>query len=206
MNQCPHNLDMWQWLFGMPDRVRASCYYGKHHNIEVEDEVVAQMEYGNGAIGTFIVSTGEAPGWNRLEIFGNNGCVLLEGGKIRFQRTEQPVDEHLANWQAEFDKPQVWDCDVEVRSGGDGHVSVLKEFTQAITNDGDLTARGEDGINGLMLANAMLLSSWLGDTWVDLPVDEDLYFEKLQERIAASDYIKPEVVKPTGTDFEKSKN
>lgn len=208
MNQCPHNLDMWQWLFGMPERVRASCYYGKHHDIEVEDEVFAQMEYANGAIGTFIVSTGETPGWNRLEVFGNNGCVLLENGRLRFQRTVRPVDEHIAQWPAEFDKPEVWDCDIEVRSHSrdEGHVSVMKELVSAIRERAQLTAPGAEGINGLMLANAMLLSSWLGEKWNELPVDEDLYCEKLQEHIAKSTYVKPELVRSTGVDFDKSRN
>ena len=58
INQCPHNLDLWQWMFGMPTRVRATCHYGKLHNIEVEDEVTAYAEYANGASAVFITTTG----------------------------------------------------------------------------------------------------------------------------------------------------
>lgn len=49
MNQSPHQLDLWQWICGMPVRVRAFCNIGKFHNIEVEDDVTAYVEYANGA-------------------------------------------------------------------------------------------------------------------------------------------------------------
>ena len=62
INQCPHNLDLWQWICGMPARIRAFCSYGKYHDIEFEDDVTAYMEYENGATGVFITTTGEAPG------------------------------------------------------------------------------------------------------------------------------------------------
>src|SRR5258706_9201509 len=56
LNQALHNLDLWQWLFGMPARVRAFCGFGKFHEIEVEDQVTAYFEYASGATGVFITS------------------------------------------------------------------------------------------------------------------------------------------------------
>ena len=97
-NQCPHNLDLWQWICGMPERVRAFCHFGKYHDIEVEDDVTAYAEYANGATGVFITSTGEAPGTNRLEISADNGKVVLEGGKITFWRTRVPSSQFLKEW------------------------------------------------------------------------------------------------------------
>ena len=91
LNQCPHNLDLLQWLCGMPIKMPAFCRLGKYHNIEVDDEVTAYFEYPNGATGVFITTTGEAPGTNRLEIVGDRGKVVLESGKITFTRTEVPV-------------------------------------------------------------------------------------------------------------------
>lgn len=68
LNQCPHNLDLWQWICGMPAKVRAFCKEGHFHEIEVEDDVTAYVEYPNGATGVFISTTGEFPGTNRFEI------------------------------------------------------------------------------------------------------------------------------------------
>jgi predicted dehydrogenase len=191
MNQCPHNVDLWQWMFGMPARVRATCFYGKHHRIEVEDEVFAAMEYENGAVGTFITSTGEAPGTNRLEVMGDRGKVALEGGGITFLRTRQPVTEHLVTCKQSFAEPESWRCQVPHNSGAaQGHNEILKDFARAIREGTELLAPGAEGIRSLELANAMLLSSWEGDRWVDVPVDADLYYERLQERIETSTFRK----------------
>ena len=73
LNQCPHQLDLMQWFFGMPEKVRATAKFGKYHDIEVEDEVNAYLEYADGKVGNFIASTGEMPGTNRLEITADRG-------------------------------------------------------------------------------------------------------------------------------------
>ncbi|MBQ4131766.1 MAG: Gfo/Idh/MocA family oxidoreductase, partial [Clostridia bacterium] len=82
LNQAPHNLDLWQWIFGMPDAIYATCDVGKWHNIEVEDDATIIGYYKNGATATFITSTGEYPGTNRLEISGSKGKMVLEKGTI----------------------------------------------------------------------------------------------------------------------------
>ena len=61
LNQCPHNLDLIQWICGMPNKVQAFCHNGKWHDIEVEDDVTAYMEYPNGATGVFVTSTADTP-------------------------------------------------------------------------------------------------------------------------------------------------
>ena len=180
-NQCPHNLDLWQWICGMPVRVRAFCGFGKYHNIEVEDDVTAYVEYGNGATGVFVTSTGEAPGTNRLEISCDRGKVVMEGGSIRFWRTRESVSQFLREYPGGFGTPDIWECDIP-GSGGGSHKGVTQNWVQAIQEGTPLLAPGVEGINGVQLSNAMLLSSWTDET-VDIPVDEDLYYEKLQERI-----------------------
>jgi predicted dehydrogenase len=203
MNQCPHDLDMLQWLFGMPDRLRATCFYGKYHDIEVEDEVFATMEYPNGAIGTFKASTGEAPGTRRLEVFCERGKLVLEGD-LKLWRTRTPVPEHLQTSQQSFGKPECWECSIPVgRQSGPGHAIVLSRFVQAIKGEGELVARGEEGLKGVALADAMLLSSWTGDAWVEMPFDDDLFYEKLQEKIQASSG-KARQVQDTVEDLEES--
>ena len=184
-NQCPHNLDLWQWICGMPGRVRAFCHFGKYHDIEVEDDVTAYVEYENGATGVFLTSTGEAPGTNRLEISADNGKVVMEGGRIDFWRTRLPASKFLTEWKGGFGSPEVWKCELPFKSGGEGHVGITRNWVQGIRQGTPLLAKGTEGIRGVELANAMLLSTWTDD-WVDIPVDEDLFYEELQKRVATS--------------------
>jgi predicted dehydrogenase len=184
VNQSPHNLDLWQWICGMPSRVRAFCGFGQYHDIEVEDNVTAYVEYPNGATGVFITTTGEAPGTQSFEIVGDRGKLVLEGGKLTFFRTSESVSGFLKTCQRGFDKPETWKCDIPT-SGGEEHKGVTKNWVKAIREGTPLLARGQEGINGVELANAMLLSAWTDD-WVNLPVDEDLFYQKLQEKVAGS--------------------
>jgi len=204
LNQCPHNLDLWQWLFGLPERVRATCYFGKYHEIEVEDEVFALMEYANGAVGTFKTGTGEAPGTDRLEVCGDRGKLVLEGGRLTFWRTRRPVSQFTQESRQLFGTPEAWECAVPIGKGSamQAHCQVLTQFVRCIREGGELVAPGEDGIRSLELSNAMLLSSWTGDAWVSLPVDEDLYYEKLQQRAAQS--TKKTVTETTAEDISES--
>jgi predicted dehydrogenase len=203
MNQCPHNLDLWQWWFGLPTRLRASCYYGKDHDIEVEDDVTAFMEYDNGATGTFITTTSTAPGTNRLEINADRGKVVLEDGQITFWRTVRPVSEDIKTSTQAFAKPETWRCEIPIGHDGGGHMGIVRNFADAILDGAELTAPGTEGIKGLSLGNAMNLSSWQDDGWVDLPVDEDLFHGMLQERIKTSTYQK-NTVESDDTDLSGS--
>ena len=185
INQCPHNLDLWQWYCGVPTRIRAFCGFGKYHRIEVEDDVTAYAEYENGATGVFVTTTGEAPGTNRLEITGDRGKVVLEDNHIRFWRSTVSVEKFLNTCQGGFDRPECWTCDVPSANPGPEHEVVTRRWVEAIVKGTPLVAGGEEGIKSLQISNAMLLSAWT-DAWVDIPVDEDLFFRHLQKRIAKS--------------------
>lgn len=194
INQSPHQLDLWQWFCGMPKRVRAFCSFGKYHEIEVEDDVLAYVEYEDGATGCFITSTGEAPGTNRLEIAGNNGRIVMEGGKLVFNRNRVPERQFNSEFKGGFGQPEVWKCEIPVRGTDKGHAGILEAWGKAIQeNDSSLlVAKGQEGIRGVELANAMLLSTWTDD-WVDLPIDEELFLSKLQERVDTSGFVKKTV-------------
>ena len=112
LNQCPHNLDLFQWICGMPSAITAIGAVGKHHDIEVEDEVTALLEYPNGATGVFVTTTSEAPGTNRLEIVGTRGKLVCEGGKLIFTRNEIPMDRVSAETSSSFGNPETWTTDV----------------------------------------------------------------------------------------------
>lgn len=190
MNQAPHNLDLFQWICGMPQRVRAFCKFGRYHNIEVDDDVTAYLEYPNGASGIFITTTGEVPGRNFLEVNGDRGMALLEHGKITFRRTRTSITKHIAECAGGFDRPEVWNVDIGTAGSGKEHAGITQNWVNAILKGTPLLARGEEGINGLMLCNAMLLSTWTDD-WANVPVDEELYVRKLEEKVKTSTFQKP---------------
>lgn len=189
LNQCPHNLDLWQWTCGMPIRVRAFCGCGKYHDIEVEDDVTAYVEYENGATGVFITSTGDAPGTNRFEITGDMGKIVIEDGKLNFWRNRLSEREFNKTTTIPFSQPEVWKCEVPLSGTETAHKGIIANWAEGILKGTPLLAPGEEGINGLQISNAIYLSSWLNDM-VEIPVPEDLYYEKLKEKIGASSYKK----------------
>ena len=203
INQNPHQIDLWQWMFGMPDRVFSKVSFGKYYDIEVEDDVMAYFEYDNGTTGQYITATGEAPGTNRLEIACDMGRVVIEGKKLEFKRNIVSEREFNASNQKVFGRPECWDCLVPADfSGGEQHVGVLKNFASAILNGTPLLAPGEEGINGLTISNAIHLSAWTGETVDVKNFPDDKYYELLQEKIANSTVVKKEsnkVADTTGT-------
>jgi predicted dehydrogenase len=204
LNQCPHNLDLWQWFFGMPERVRAFCHIGKYHDIEVEDDVTAYLEYANGATGTFIASTGEAPGTNRLEVCCERGRLVYEHGVLSLTRNEVEMGAFCQSTDKLFDKPATWDCRINVPEGGPGHIGIMQNFVDAIRGKAALMAPAIEGINSVVLANAMLYSSATGQT-VDLPLDGAAYEAHLKRLIANSRFEKKTVsTAATSGDFAKS--
>lgn len=193
LNQCPHNLDLWQWICGMPKRVKTFMAFGKWHDIEVEDDVTAYVEYENGATGVFITSTADSPGTNRFEILGEKGKVVIEEGQLKFWRLRVSERQFNSEYTGGFGEPECWKCEVPVKGTETSHVGIMTDWVQAIQKGTPLLAPGIEGINGLSISNAMHLSAWTDD-WVDIAtMDEDLFYEKLQERVKTSTYKKPEV-------------
>ncbi len=181
LNQCPHQLDLLQWLCGLPVKVRAFCHEAKWHDIEVEDDVTAYMEFANGATGVFVTTTGDAPGTNRLELTFEMGKIVCEHDKLIFDRLKVNEREFCKTEPNGFAKPPMERIEIETDGKNEQHVGVLKAFTDRILSGGKLIAEGKEGINGLLLSNAMFLSSWLGKE-VSIPFDEDLFLEELNKR------------------------
>jgi predicted dehydrogenase len=205
LNQCPHNLDLFQWLFGMPQQVSGFCQFGRYHDIEVEDDVTAYFRYENGMHASFITSTGEAPGRNLLQISGERGLLTLEGRTLRFHRNRTPMSQFSAESSAGFAKPECWSIEVPVESGGATHNEVLQNFTDAILTGTPLIAPASEGIRSIELANAILLSSWRRGP-VDLPMNSAEYAAELQHRIDTSTHVKKPAApkKIAADDFSKS--
>ena len=185
LNQCPHQLDLLQWLTGLPAHVQAHCHEGKWHDIEVEDDVTAYLEYANGATGAFITTTGDAPGDNRLEITGTKATLICEGGQLTIKQLAVDEREWCRTCPEGFKRPACIVVPVETDGLNEQHVGVLNAFAAHILRGEPLVADGREGVNGLMLSNAMHLSSWLGQK-VSLPIDEALFKQELDKRRAAS--------------------
>ncbi|MBR0408142.1 MAG: Gfo/Idh/MocA family oxidoreductase [Clostridia bacterium] len=182
LNQNPHNLDMWQWIVGMPSRVKAQVYYGRHRNIEVEDDVIAMAEFPNGAIGTYITTVIDAPGTNRLEIDGTLGRMVVENGGIHLDLLEMPEPEFNASWTKGLGKPKMTSQEIKPEGEYTAHPGIMENFCQSILTGAPLYADGLEGINGLEISNAIHLSDWTGGGWVGLPVDEELFCNLLREK------------------------
>ena len=185
LNQCPHQLDLLQWLCGLPVKVRAFCHEAKWHDIEVEDDVTAYMEFGNGATGVFVTTTGDAPGTNRLELTFEKAKIVCEYDRLTYDRLTVNERDFCRTEKNGFAKPQTERITVETDGRNEQHAGVLKAFTARILDGTPLIADGTEGIRALMLSNAMFLSSWL-DRTVTLPIDEDLFLAELNKRRSTS--------------------
>lgn len=185
LNQCPHNLDLWQWICGMPVVVDTKMHFGKWHDIEVEDDVTTYVEYANGATGTFVTTTADAPGTNRFEVVCDGGTLVCDGAKVTLHKLEMPESEFTKINTIPFKAPACSTSVLETDGKNEQHVGVLNAFAAAILRDEPMIANGEEGINGLMLSNAMHLSAWTKSE-VTLPFDEHLYLDLLTEHIKGS--------------------
>ena len=160
-------------------------YFGKWHDIEVEDDVTAYLEFANGATGLFVTTTGDAPGTNRFEVTLDRAKLVCENDELTMYELEQGLTEHCATCPEGFKKPEGKWVTVETDGENLQHAGIMRAFVGNVLRGEPLVARGEEGINGLMLSNAMHLSAFLGKE-VELPIDEDLFYEELKKRIATS--------------------
>ncbi|MDR1892419.1 MAG: Gfo/Idh/MocA family oxidoreductase [Oscillospiraceae bacterium] len=183
LNQAVHNLDLWQWILGMPEAVTAFCGFGKHHAIEVEDEAIIFARYKNGCTAQFTASTGEPFGVNRLEIIGEAGRLTAENGRLFLKR--------------DADLPAQ---DITPGAAGGGHKQILQNFANAALYGEPLIAPGEDGIFSVELINAAYLSAWESRA-VEIPVPSEYYRQKLAQK-AAFGFKKPEAAPEVKSDPE----
>ena len=181
LNQCPHQLDLLQWICGMPIRVSAHCHIGKWHHIEVEDDVTAYLEYENGATGVFIASTGDAPGTNRFEIDLSGGQLVYSENHLTCYKLQEDERQFMYTCKTGMEKPKGDYIPMEIDQENPEHAGVMRNFAGKILHNTPLTADGREGINGLTLSNAIYLSAWTGHM-VDIPFDEDLYLRELNKR------------------------
>ena len=202
LNQCLHQLDMLQWLCGMPARVRGFCQMGRYHNIEVEDDVTIYLEWANGATGVFVSATGESPGTNRFEICGTRGKLVLENNKLTFVRNDADMIEFSKAAKSAFARPEVWNVEIPFENTAAQHATLVQNFVDSILDGTPLLVPGAEGIHSVELANVMLYSSLVKQT-IELPMDSAAFEKRLNELIASSKGEK-KVVQIGSDDFTKS--
>lgn len=202
LNQCLHNLDVLSWILGMPSSVHGYAQLGRWHNIEVEDQVTAYLEWSNGASGVFITSTGEAPGTNRLELAGSKGRLVLENNKLTFLENESDALEWSRTATVGFSKPVVTEHDLPFENHPAPHAALMDNFVAAVLDGAPLIAPGADGLHSVELANSMVFSSILGQS-IQMPLDGAAWEAELQRRIRDSRFEKT-VREVTIDDFAQS--
>lgn len=201
VNQAPHQLDLFQWICGMPKAITSDVKYGYQRNIAVEDDVTVVLDYGNGATGTFVTCTHDVIGTDRFEIVGDKGKIVIEDSKKatikRLHKTEQVMNETMGMMDVmklmmggQMDALYSTEVIEESPAWGMQHCEVLENFADAVLNDAPLLAPGVDGIRGVEFANAIHLSSWLNKP-VSLPLDEELFLSELNKRIVEEGKYEP---------------
>ncbi len=186
LNQAPHNLDLWQWICGMPVKISAHMKFGKWHDIEVEDDVTAYCEYENGATGVFITTTGDARGDNRFEIQLDGAKIVADYSGLSVTEFDVPEPEFSRTNTVPFGNLSAHSVDPGLDGENPQHDGVLRAWGGAILRGEPLVAHGSEGILGLTISNAIHLSAWLGKE-IDLrEFDEDLFYSELQKRVASS--------------------
>ena len=188
LNQAPHNLDLWQWICGMPVSVTAFCDTAKYHRIEVEDDATLFVRYANGATGAFITTTGEYPGTNRLEIAGELGKLVLENGVMKWWKLARPEPEVRFGSDENWMEIPMEVVEITPDEPETAHPGILQNFANAILHGEALISPGEDGLNELTLSNAAYLSQWTGNACVPIPFDEAAFDRELAEHAATSKY------------------
>jgi predicted dehydrogenase len=203
LNQCPHNLDLWQWLFGMPKSVHAFCGFGSFHDIEVEDQVTAYLEYEHGTSGVFVTTTGEAPGTNRLEVVGDLGTAILDARGIQLTRNQASMMDFVKNSPDRYARPPSTSEHIALTAGEGQHNRIISNFTNAILDGETLVAPASEGIASVELSNAMIYSG-LSKQTVALPLDAALYAAELERLVKSSRYVKPPVQLGSTGDMARS--
>lgn len=197
INQAPHALDLFTWLGGLPTQITGQTRT-RLHDIEVEDEAFAFLEYANGAHGYLYASTTETPGVQRLEICGDKGKLLLENGKVELTEIGQPIrqftTENTEMWAAP--KTERVPVDLPAPTELKDHAIITQNWARAILHGEPLLSPGVEGLNAVELINGIILSGKTGKA-VPVPVprtDYDALIADLQAQSKTKSNIREQRV------------
>ncbi|RFA08135.1 dehydrogenase [Subtercola boreus] len=203
VNQAPHQLDLWQWICGVPRSVFSKVAYGFARNIAVEDEVTVLADFGGGRTGVFVTATHDLVGTDRFEIQGSQGKIVVEDSAVatvtRLVKPERELSESMAMddvvrlFTGQLDTSELYTTETLRFDSpwGAQHSGVLANFAANVLDGTPLLAPGADGIIGVRLANAIHLSSWRGQE-VGLDFDQEEFLDELNARIANEGIFPPQ--------------
>jgi predicted dehydrogenase len=187
VNQAPHLLDLLLWLFGVPVRVTGMCRFGRFHEIEVEDDVTAMLDFPSGMSALIVASSGEAPGTNRLDVSCDKGRIVLEEGGATVHRNREPASAHRRREACGRPLADVERLEFPARRATG--VEVLANFVAAIRGGTPLLAPAHEAATAVEVANAILWSSLL-ERPLALPID-GTGFERVLHELAARSSREP---------------
>lgn len=182
VNQLPHLFDTLVWLFGAPQKVLGQCRFGRFHEVEVEDDVTALIDFAGGHSAVVIAGTGESPGTNRLEVSCDRGRIVLEDGAALVHKSREAASSHR---RRESSGRPLADVErVELPARGQTGLALLQNFVAAIAGREALLAPAEQAVLAVETANAVLWSSLLGRA-LELPIDGGAFEDVLAELSAS---------------------
>ena len=183
INQNVHYLDMWQWFFGLPDRVYADLQFGRYNDFLVDDGADIQFSYDSGFHGTMVSASGEAPGVNRLEIWGSKGRLIIEdGARLSIDENEVSTEEFAVTNRIPFGTIPHTLREIPLEACPNPYIEVLDNFARHLLRGEPLHADGTDGLRTAQLTNAAYISGWEGCR-VSLPPAPGHYESGLARRI-----------------------
>lgn len=160
INQAIHNVDLLLWFAGDVRRVHATTANRLHRGIEVEDTVVAQLEFASGALGAMQATTAAYPGSpRRLELHGTAGTIAM-------------LDDEVSTWALRDETPApapeaattAFAASTHVMSEHRWHQKQIEDFVDAVAAGRAPLVDGREGLRSLELVRAVYDSARSGET------------------------------------------
>jgi len=201
INQAPHGMDLFLLLGGLPSKVIAKVRT-RLHKIEVEDEATALLEYPNGAWGYYYTTTDEAPPATFMEISGDKGKLVYQGGSLKFYSLKETIPEFTFSSKNMWAAPEVTEEKLKLPECETGHKEIMRNFSRSILYGEELIAPGAEGLWTVEFINALILSGKKKKA-VDIPVDREEYEELLDSlKKSSKEKIVKEIKRVTDPRFK----
>jgi len=177
MGQAIHQLDALVWMAGMPVSVRARVRRARH-DVQVEDDATAVLEWAGGATGVVVASLNDPAGRERFELVGERGTVTVTDGYSVSVARHDPVQRICDECADEFPELDLTPEPVSVERAQTEWIDMLvaahRDFADAAATGRPPLVDAAEGSRAVELANAMYLSSYF-DEEVSLPLPRGEY-------------------------------
>lgn len=177
MNQAVHQLDLLLWIIGMPEKVHAFMKEGFHRPMTTENDVILNLFYKNGANATFMASTHESPGTNRLELSFDKGQIIVEEDRfLKITRLTQTEEDFAKKENRSFTHVpcEVERLEVTPSSNKVEQARTINNFIGSILGKEKILASFSEGLKSVQVINSAYLSSW-SEKIVDTEFDSEEY-------------------------------